>query len=290
MFLERENVKLKTSIVLIFLLISVIYMTGTGINQQGVYQCPMKCEGDKEYSQPGLCPVCETPMIEVQSCNSVTTENVVTANGCVNFSGEIKNVFQKGELAGTISIDSIDPKLNLYGIGPLGYLKGEILINEGHSYISKVDKSGKISIAESYDVKAPYFVYANVSRWNIMSLPDSVTTMKQLEKYLDVSTKYNTRPFCFKIQAVVDADVHVSNLPDNVKVKSVKDITKNQKKISIKNIPVEIVGFFSTEHAGIFTHHDSFMHAHLITADKTKMGHCDKIVFKKRTARLYLPQ
>lgn len=23
-----------------------------------IYQCPMKCEGDKTYSEPGRCPVC----------------------------------------------------------------------------------------------------------------------------------------------------------------------------------------------------------------------------------------
>lgn len=25
---------------------------------EAIYQCPMKCEGDKTYSQPGRCPVC----------------------------------------------------------------------------------------------------------------------------------------------------------------------------------------------------------------------------------------
>ncbi len=260
------------------------------IISQGIYQCPMKCEGDKEYQQPGLCPVCEMQMIEVQSCNSVTTDNVVTTNGCVNFSGEMMKVFQKGEIAGAISIDSIDPKMNLYGIGPLADLKGEIMISDGHCYISKVNGDGKIGITESYNVKAPFFVYANVSRWTIMSLPDSVTSMKQLEGYLDVVTKYNTRPFCFKIEAVVNAEMHVANLPDNAIVKSSKDVFKNQKNIKLKNTPVEIVGFFSTEHGGIFTHHDSFIHAHVMTKDKTKMGHCDKILFKKKTARLYLPQ
>ena len=24
----------------------------------GVYQCPMKCEGEKTYAEPGKCPVC----------------------------------------------------------------------------------------------------------------------------------------------------------------------------------------------------------------------------------------
>ncbi len=29
------------------------------------YQCPMKCEGDKVYDEPGKCPVCKMDLKEV---------------------------------------------------------------------------------------------------------------------------------------------------------------------------------------------------------------------------------
>jgi protein SCO1 len=29
------------------------------------YYCPMKCEGDKTYDQPGTCPVCNMRLIPV---------------------------------------------------------------------------------------------------------------------------------------------------------------------------------------------------------------------------------
>lgn len=28
-------------------------------SETGVYQCPMKCEGEKTYDKPGSCPVCQ---------------------------------------------------------------------------------------------------------------------------------------------------------------------------------------------------------------------------------------
>lgn len=31
------------------------------------YRCPMKCEGDKTYDQPGRCPVCNMHLAEVSS-------------------------------------------------------------------------------------------------------------------------------------------------------------------------------------------------------------------------------
>ncbi len=53
-----------------------LYFSGSGHEQQpegnprpkSVYQCPMKCEGDKTYNAPGNCPVCNMhlePVIEI---------------------------------------------------------------------------------------------------------------------------------------------------------------------------------------------------------------------------------
>ena len=32
-----------------------------------IYQCPMKCEGDKTYDSPGQCPTCKMDLKEVKS-------------------------------------------------------------------------------------------------------------------------------------------------------------------------------------------------------------------------------
>jgi len=32
-----------------------------------IYQCPMKCEGDKTYSEPGRCPVCGMNLAPVKN-------------------------------------------------------------------------------------------------------------------------------------------------------------------------------------------------------------------------------
>jgi hypothetical protein len=31
----------------------------------GIYQCPMRCEGQKTYPQPGSCPVCNMKLVPV---------------------------------------------------------------------------------------------------------------------------------------------------------------------------------------------------------------------------------
>ena len=40
----------------------------------GVFYCPMHCEGDKTYDQPGDCPVCGMDLVEEQNLSSATVE------------------------------------------------------------------------------------------------------------------------------------------------------------------------------------------------------------------------
>jgi len=50
----------------------------------------------------------------------------------------MKDVMWKGQLQGIINLDTITNKTNLYGLGPVEYLTGEILVIDGKSYKSTV--------------------------------------------------------------------------------------------------------------------------------------------------------
>ena len=82
--------------------------------------------------------------------------------------------------------------------------------------------------------------------------------------------------------------IHVQNLPEGTKVSSPEEAHQGQTNFTLKNEQVEIVGFFSTEHQGIFTHHDSYLHMHLLTTDESKMGHLDQV--ESTEMKLYLPR
>jgi acetolactate decarboxylase len=71
-------------------------------------------------------------------------------------------------------------------------------------------------------------------------------------------------------------------------VSSPAEAHQNQVSYQLNNEQVEVIGFFSTEHKAVFTHHDSFLHMHLLTADKSKIGHLDEALFGKGI-KLYLP-
>jgi acetolactate decarboxylase len=196
----------------------------------------------------------------------------------------------KGELFGNITLSEIADKRHLYGFGPVEYLAGEILIIDGRSYRSTVVSDTAMKVEETFDLKAPFFAYANISEWAERELPDAIESLEQLEQYLDRETMASPRPFLFKMAGTVDeATIHIVNLPKGTKVSSPNDAHIGQTDYQIANEQVEIVGFFSTEHKAVFTHHDTFLHMHLITTDRRKMGHLDKVKFKGGTIKLYLP-
>ncbi len=208
----------------------------------------------------------------------------------VKIVGQMKNVMWKGQLYGNINLDTIANKTNLYGLGPVEYLSGEIIIIDGKSYRSTVVSDTAMKVEETYEIKAPFFGYANITKWTEQSLPDSIQSIQQLETFIDMVTKKSPRPFMFKLSGTVEqATIHIVNLPKGSKVSSPDEAHKGQKNYELNNKPSEIIGFFSTEHKAIFTHHDTFLHMHLITTDRQQMGHLDKVMFKKGTMKLYLP-
>lgn len=221
---------------------------------------------------------------------SICTTKAQQNKGVVKVVGQMKNVMWKGELQGTINLDTIINKTNLYGLGPVENLTGEIIIIDGKSYKSTAVSAKTMKVQETYSIKAPFFSYANISNWVEYALPDSILTIQQLEMYLDKTTKNLTKPFLFKLTGIAEqATIHIVNLPKDTKVSSPDDAHKGQTNYKLKNENVDIIGFFSTEHKTIFTHHDTFLHVHLITTDRQKMGHLDELLLKKGKVKLYLP-
>jgi len=193
-----------------------------------------------------------------------------------------------GVLGSSISLDTISEKKGLYGIGPESYLTGELLINNGKSYISKVTSDSTMIVEKRFNVSAPFFVYANVNKWTETELPKTIKSIEELEKFIDKNTLEYKRPFVYRLTGKVsEAIIHIQNLPKGTKVSSPKEAHQGQINYSLKNENVEIIGFFSTEHKGVFTHHDSYLHMHLISKDEQKMGHLDQIEIEKM--KLYLP-
>ncbi len=228
--------------------------------------------------------------IAMMGCNSSQKETeAANTYSDLEIAGAMRDVMWKGELGSKINLDTITDKKGLYGLGPESYLTGELLINDGISYVSKVTSDSTMSVEKTFAVSAPFFVYAKVSEWSEVNIPATVKSMQDLEKFIDEKTAEYKRPFAFKVIGhVSSASIHIQNLPQGTSVSSPEEAHQGQVSYELQNEEVTVIGFFSTKHQGVFTHHDSFLHMHLINKDEDKMGHLDEMVIGEM--KLFLPK
>ena len=206
----------------------------------------------------------------------------------VRIASAMRNVMWKGQLGATIRLDTIADRDGLYGLGPPTGLRGELLINDGVSYLARVTSDTTMEVRQTYDVGAPFFVYSNVTDWQKSPLPDSVRSITDVEGYLAQAMAGVDVPFAFKLRGRVrQARIHVQNLAPGSTVSSPAEAHAGQVNYELRDVEADIVGFYSRAHQGVFTHHDSYVHLHLITADGEWMGHLDRVELGE--VELWLP-
>tara|TARA_R110001632_G_scaffold19898_4_gene59827 strand:- start:2318 stop:3010 length:693 start_codon:yes stop_codon:yes gene_type:complete len=209
----------------------------------------------------------------------------------VKHSGALKTMMS-GNIQSVISLGSLSNKKHLYALGAVENLKGEIQIfNSKPSNSFVLDSS--LQIKDSYNLKAALLVYAEVEEWDVTEV-SNMTAKSDLEKVIFETAKSNginvEKPFPFLLEGTVASiDWHVINWKDEDKVHSHKKHTKSGLNGKLKNSSVLIIGFYSTKHKAIFTHHTTNMHMHFKTDDNTIAGHIDDLQLENQLT-LKLPK
>ena len=205
------------------------------------------------------------------SCNSSTSTS------SVKVLGEMRDVMWKGELKGKIATDSLNSKAT-YGLGPIEFLKGEILVFEGQTFISKVIDSISHVVNNVPSASAPFFVYSTNSNLKVIELTATNYSLKGIEEHIDSVYKNYDQPLLVRIDGVFeDIKLHSVNLPKGKKVSSPDEAHQGLTQYDFVNISGSLIGFFSRNHKAVFTHHDSFFHAHFISNDREILGHVDEL-------------
>jgi alpha-acetolactate decarboxylase len=124
-------------------------------------------------------------------------------------------------------------------------------------------------------------VYAEVEEWETFQI-ENITTKSDLEEKIFEIAKsqgINTeKPFPFLLEGNVAAlDWHVINWKKGDTIHNHKKHKESGLNGTLRNTDVEIVGFYSTKHKAIFTHHTTNIHVHFKTNDNSVAGHIDDI-------------
>jgi acetolactate decarboxylase len=208
----------------------------------------------------------------------------------VRWSGALKNVMMKGDLKGTIDLRALTELPHVYAVGALEGLQGEVTVLNSAASIARV-QDGKVVLSQVAEGKACVLVYAQVQQWKDIPLPKTTKSLGQLESFVVEAAKREgmnvNRPFPFLVKGTLaEATYHVVRHPGDLK--DHQDLHDKAKvKYTFKGGAVELVGFYSDKHLGIFTCGGN-LHVHMRSADGKLSGHLDEVDLGD-TMRLFLP-
>ncbi len=203
----------------------------------------------------------------------------------VHVAGELRKMMFDEDISAKIDLKSLENNKYLYGLGALANLKGEILIIAGVPFITSV-KNGMVKLDQSYNHQAALLVYTEQENWQQIDIPDRVVSLKDLENFISkTSVKYSIpqdQPYPFLIRGKVKSvQWHIIDWPEGDTEHTHAKHKASGLHGTIADETVEILGFYSDKHQGVFTHHTTNMHLHVKNQTGNIAGHLDGLLLGK---------
>jgi acetolactate decarboxylase len=214
--------------------------------------------------------------------------------GLVEFVGAQKDIFVSGKATSVVSLEEMAGRKGLYAMGPIDGLDGEITIFNSKPYITQV--RGKDYVMDNTLKHGAFFlVWTEQEKWKDVPVPGTVKGYVDLQNFVKARAQAAgidvTRPFPFLLVGTpVEIKWHI-----NVDRTEGKPITKelffkSKEPFVTKNEPVDIIGFYSEHHAGVFltattpvikegSGMQNAIHIHLVSRTSKAAGHIDDITF-----------
>jgi acetolactate decarboxylase len=203
----------------------------------------------------------------------------------LHFMGAQRETIMNGKLAAVLDLRSLADTPHLYGVGPLEQLRGEVTIADSKPSLARVGPDGAVRVTESFAAGVPFFVWAQVPKWQTLSIPPEVRSFADLEAFVPRAAAaggldpVNPLPFTIRGREEI-IEFHVLNRVGDPP----HDMAAHRKiqiAFELTQAEMTIVGFHSTAHRGIFTPMDSGIHIHFQTADNGKSGHIQRLELGK---------
>lgn len=214
----------------------------------------------------------------VIGCESKSKEITVLVHGA------LKEIMHNAAREGVVELSDIINREYIYGVGALEGLDGEILIWDSKLTLTRAKKGGTPTISnDAMGEKALLLVTASVSEW--IDIPfDGTILESSLNDYIQqVAEERNlniSEPFPFILEGVftsvkwhIISDPGVDGTHDDHMNKS---WNRTDEKINSK-----ILGFYSTKHHAIFTHHSTNSHMHFYHELSGLSGHVDELILSE---------
>lgn len=207
--------------------------------------------------------------------------------------GSRLSIINDGDFSSSIGLDELSNVPNLYAIGPIEGLKGEITVYDGKVSIATMENGQAKFTSNSSGTDAIFMVYGRSSKWKEIGIEKPLIGLDEIEQYVREQLLVNgltiENTFPFRIEGQVSTlDYHIIYKLDNKPHNKVEH-QKAKQKFNMENEDVSIVGFWADmKGEKVYTHPGHRTHIHFVQKDENISGHIDDIKLNKG-AKLYLP-
>jgi len=217
-------------------------------------------------------------------------------DGLVEYIGAQKNMFVTGKAEGVLKLTFFQGKANIYALGPAALLDGEITLLNSKPYVAKVrGKDYQVDSTLNHD--ALFLVWSKVPRWKEIPVPESVNTYAQFQRFVkdqaSVSGMDASKPIPFQVSGTpVEIVWHINCDRTESQPITRELFAKSKATYAMKNELVDVIGFYSERHEGIFISEyapgikagsgdKNAVHMHLVSRTTKAAGHVDDITLGK---------
>ncbi|HAK88354.1 MAG: hypothetical protein A2077_05040 [Nitrospirae bacterium GWC2_46_6] len=228
--------------------------------------------------------------VVVAACATAALNSI--KEGFVEYAGAQKNIFSTGKAERVMSLQSLEGKDNLFAIGPVEGLDGEITIFKSKPYISKV-RGNDYEVDHTLNHGAIFLVWSEQSEWRNVAVPNSVKSYPDLQKFVKEQAAASgidvVKPFPFQLTGIpAEVKWHINVDKTGGKTVTKELFAKSKAKYVLKNEPVDIIGFYSENHPGVFISQyapaikphsgmKNAIHIHVVSRAGKATGHIDDI-------------
>jgi len=198
--------------------------------------------------------------------------------------GSLRDIIHEGRLEGRAPLAAALSKPHAHALGALAGLDGEFVIVDGRVWESRPAEHGTIrstAYAPRAD-SAALMVVSHVAVWRDIRVTHAIP-LGALQDTLAVRAASlglpRSGPFAFLIDGpVTGLRWHVA---DGRLLAPGPSSHEAHAKAAVRGarnaISARLVGFYSDHHQGVFTHHDSKVHMHVLLAAEGLVAHVDSV-------------
>ncbi len=185
-----------------------------------------------------------------------------------------------GDVDGKIDLPALLAVPHLYALGPRAGVSGEITVLDGEPWIARV-VDRRVYVTTDPDDRACFLVYDHVNAWRETVETKPIDDEEQLtgvvRRAAGDADLAADQPLIFLLRSpAATVTFHVLDKRDGLPHNPERH-ERAKVRFELEREPVEVLGFYSRGHRGIFTPRDSDLHLHFRTLDGRASGHVERI-------------